>query len=127
MVTDDERIENKIDKIFEELTEMGKVAAVQEQKLREINHRMVDGRQANILSHELLRNEMNKRLDVIDSTLALKVDIEDYKQTIKELRETMAMYMKGLIIVSIILVTGSGVIANPNTVKKILMYLLGIN
>jgi uncharacterized coiled-coil protein SlyX len=127
MVIDDERIENKIDKIFDEITEQGKIIAVQEQKLREINHRMSDGQQRNSLAQELLRSDVNKRMDNVDRILSTKVDIEDYKETLKELKETLTKDRKMIMIISIILVTGSGVVANMEPVKKLLMNLLGLH
>lgn len=127
MVTDDERVENKIDRIFDEVKEMGKVIAVQEQKLREINHRMGDGQQRNVLSQELMRNEMNKRMDTIDETLALKVDLMDYKETIKEMKDILSKDRKMIVTISIILVTGSGLVANMEPIRKLLSTILGVH
>lgn len=125
MVTDEERIEIKLDRIFEEIKEMGKVIAVQEQKLREINHRMGDGQQRAVLSQEVIRNEINKRLDTIDGVLSHKVDLEDYKEALSDMREMLAKDRKMMVTISIILVTGSGLMANMETMRKVLMTLFG--
>lgn len=127
MVLDNERIEDKIDRIFNEIKEQGKVIAVQEQKLREINHRMGDGQQRNVFAQELLKNEMTKRLDKIDHVLERKVDLDDYKDTLTELREALAKDRKMMMAISVILVTGSGLIANVEPIKKLLMFIFGMH
>jgi hypothetical protein len=127
MVTDEERLEIKLDKIFEEIKEMGKVIAVQEQKLREINHRMGDGQQRAVLSQEVIRNEMNKRLDTIDNSLAHKVDLEDYREALSDMREMLSKDRKMMVTISIILVTGSGLMANMEVMRKALMAIFGVH
>lgn len=120
-------LDDKIEKIFEEISELGKTVAVQEQKLREINHRMADGQQRAVLSQEVIRNEMNKRLDNIDLAIDGKVNLQDYKDALYEMRDTLSKDRKALIVISTILVTGSGVVANMEGLKKVLMALLGVH
>jgi uncharacterized membrane protein YjjP (DUF1212 family) len=123
MVQDNERIENKIDQIFEKLTEIVTVSAVHEQKLRDINHRMGDGQQRNVFA----QMEMTKRLDNIDRALSAKVDIEEYKDTLREIRDALAKYQKAMMIFAIILVAGGGVVTNVEAVKKLLMIVFGVH
>lgn len=121
----DQRLEDKLDKVFEEIKEMGKVVAVQEQKLREINHRMGDGQQRNEFGQGAMRAEINKRLDHINTALDMKVDIAEYKETLREIRDTLTKYQKSMIVISTILVTGSGLVANMPDVKKLILYIFG--
>lgn len=121
MVADAERLEDKLDKISEEIKEQGKVLAVQEEKLREINHRIANGHQHYNFSQELLRNDMNKRLDTVDRTLSIKVDIEDYKDALKTLRDTMAKERAAFIVMACIIAVGG----NAEMIKKLVTYLIG--
>lgn len=116
-----------LEKILDQIMELNKITAVQEQKLREINHRMGDGQHRNQLSHEVLRNDMNKRLDKVDMAIENKVELADYKEAMMQMKDILGKDRRMLITISIILVVGGGAVNNLEGIKKILSYILGVH
>ena len=116
-------VDDKLEKILEEIKEIVKVQAVQEQKLREINHRMGDGQQRNVLSHEML----SRKFDQLEIAVEKKVDIDDYKRAFDEMRQALAKSNKTLIIIAGILATGFSLAGNAEAIKRLLMAIFGMH
>ena len=117
-----DRLIEKVDKLYDLAVSVKETTAVHEQKWREINHSMQNGRQANMLAQTMLKN----KLDRIENLMESKVNINDYKAAFNDMKEALHKDRKMWMIIVMVSLTANGVASNIDFFKQLISTFIGI-